>query len=996
MNKKSIWTFLILLLALCSPFDGSRRALATGSPPGVRPYFGFSSVQYSNSAEGSQTLMAAQVFDPTGTVPDNIASLTVAGPDGFWYDFTPADFIPGYSMYFHLLAGAPAIGEYRFTATNVNGSSAVTYFYLKNPVSIPLLDSANMQASGDPLAPTLSWAPSATYEGNAFYMVYLEDSNHNFFWTSDTLTNTSLTLPSGLLESAGIYYWRVVATDSKFYFGANSRSVSSSVPLTAGTRPYFTYVQACNRHRLDGFFTSLSAKVNDPTGSLPGVIQSIVVTGPNGFSYTFQPADYSPASQDYYAMLPGRPADGIYAFTVTSTSGQTAVSYDYSLSYDVPLVDSSTLQASGDPLAPMFSWGQPAIMDRSLYYQVNVMDGSGADVWKSQTVSGSSLRMPTGILQSGTTYQWKVRAHDNKFFPMYNRSDSAIINLAIDNARPYFDFAAVYFRHKENGFTAALDAMVKAPGRTVPDAVASLAATGPGGFSYAFQPSDYTPAYGDYESRLPGQPADGVYTFTLTDTQGASAVTHDYIAVGSPIPLFDEASIQALGDPLAPTISWSGIPGYEGTLYYRVRVQDANGFDVYASPREPYTAVVIPLGILQPGSAYAFRLEATDAPEYVVFANRSQTRWIPLKSRIDLASGSAIEGSKVRLPLRLVNYGGVAISATSNEIYYDPAVLEHPRADIGEAASYAGKEIQFHDFGTEWCVDHYCGHIRVGIVGFNNYEINDGTVAYVEFDVKADALTGDTTLTNDPSASSPDGNPVDVGGAPATVTVVSLCGDCNNDGIVDIGEVQAAVNMYLDESAVEGCADPNGDGRVVINELQLTIVDYLNLMATDHLGLASVSAARQGVPVSRGNVRLMAGRASGRPGADVRIPIGFFARGAPAAALSDDIVYDSAVLENPRVVVGPAAMIAEKEVKAASPREGLFRVGVLGINDTSIPSGIAAYVTFTVKADALPGRTLLKHAFSASSPLGAALKVNGKQATAQNSIVRILRSKQGK
>ncbi len=57
----------------------------------------------------------------------------------------------------------------------------------------------------------------------------------------------------------------------------------------------------------------------------------------------------------------------------------------------------------------------------------------------------------------------------------------------------------------------------------------------------------------------------------------------------------------------------------------------------------------------------------------------------------------------------------------------------------------------------------------------------------------------------------------------------SLPGDCNGDGMVSIGEVQRAINMFL---GIEppGCnADANGDGMVSIGEVQRVINAFLGI-----------------------------------------------------------------------------------------------------------------------------------------------------------------------
>ncbi|MBW2029762.1 MAG: hypothetical protein JRJ31_11890, partial [Deltaproteobacteria bacterium] len=77
------------------------------------PYFKSCSVMAMNTPSGMMTSIDVQLGDPNGTVPDTIQSLTVSGPDGFSYIFTPSDYITYFGEYWHGISGQqPAVGEY--------------------------------------------------------------------------------------------------------------------------------------------------------------------------------------------------------------------------------------------------------------------------------------------------------------------------------------------------------------------------------------------------------------------------------------------------------------------------------------------------------------------------------------------------------------------------------------------------------------------------------------------------------------------------------------------------------------------------------------------------------------------------------------------------------------------------------------------------------------------------------------------------------------------
>jgi len=120
------------------------------------------------------------------------------------------------------------------------------------------------------------------------------------------------------------------------------------------------------------------------------------------------------------------------------------------------------------------------------------------------------------------------------------------------------------------------------------------------------------------------------------------------------------------------------------------------------------------------------------------------------------------------------------------------------------------------------------------------------------------------------------------------------------------------------------------------------------------------------------------GSASGAKGSTVTIPITLTnVTGTSISAIGMDIGYDTGVLENPDTTIGPAGSAAGKDVIKGTPSSGLFRIGIIGLNNTVIGNGIAAYVTFTIKTTAALGSTQLTNTPSASDPDGNPFIVSG-------------------
>ena len=323
------------------------------------------------------------------------------------------------------------------------------------------------------------------------------------------------------------------------------------------------------------------------------------------------------------------------------------------------------------------------------------------------------------------------------------------------------------------------------------------------------------------------------------------------------------------------------------------------------------------------------------------------------KPSLDLVSTTGMRNGTAVVPIRLTNVSGKEISATSNDVYFDPDIFDDATAEIGEAGEAAGKMVAFNLVEP--------GMLRVGVLSISdNNPIGDGVVANVLLHVRDSAELGDTVLGNAPSASDPYGNDVPVTGSEAVVSIITIWGDCDGDGQVSIAEVQSAIIMYLEITSTEPCADPNGDGSVSISEVQLIINNYLGLES-------DTTAKTQGA--GRLSSIVLADKA-GYAGRKVTIPIKLQAGKTAVSALSNDIRYDSTVLEHPVVVPGPASKAAKKFVVSSKPGNGVFRIGVLGLNNKALRDGIVAYVTFTIKPNAPGGETILRSSPTASSKTG--------------------------
>jgi hypothetical protein len=311
--------------------------------------------------------------------------------------------------------------------------------------------------------------------------------------------------------------------------------------------------------------------------------------------------------------------------------------HDYVATDPMPPVSRSSMQVSGNSNQLTLSWAAPEQIDRNMYYRVRIFDDTGARLVNSDRFAGNSYEVTGNFLQTG--YTWQLRAIDDSFWSHFSNQyrDTIDIQPALNNSRPFFLSAAVYKRLDDGVYTTTVDIGVEDPDGTVPDTIQSIRVQGPDGFDETLTGADYLPYWNTYFKRFPEKPVTtGKYTITVTDTNSNSATTYEYFEVVTDFPAVDEKTIQISGEPDAPVVSWQGISGYPGHLYYRIVVTDKQENDVYRSSRSAATARWIPSGYIQPGKFYRVRVEAYDHRHWISYNSRTNSKWQPLSKPIAL------------------------------------------------------------------------------------------------------------------------------------------------------------------------------------------------------------------------------------------------------------------------------------------------------------------------------------------------------------------------
>jgi uncharacterized repeat protein (TIGR01451 family) len=370
-----------------------------------------------------------------------------------------------------------------------------------------------------------------------------------------------------------------------------------------------------------------------------------------------------------------------------------------------------------------------------------------------------------------------------------------------------------------------------------------------------------------------------------------------------------------------------------------------------------------------------------------------------------------VRGSTVTLNIKLTSNGG-SVVGTANDIGYDTAVFSNPQATIGQVATDAGKQILVSTPST--------GVFRVGITGINQNTIADGVVATVTFDVDVNATPGDYTLSNAPSSTDPGGNDLTTSGSSATIRVIEsplTISKVTSPGVASGENLsylliygnsggQTVNNVVINEtipanttfvSATHGGAFDSNTGVITWNigtleagamhqTVGFTVAVSSGLTDQTTISNTTYSIAGDGISALPGSqvdstardpsavTQLDLSEGDGSPGGTGSIQITLTSGPNSLAALGVDIGYDPTLFSNFSCTINPAigsGTSADKQCAASSPSEGVFRVGILGLNQNVIPDGLVATVSFDVASTATcDSITLLTNIPSATTSTG--------------------------
>jgi len=165
-----------------------------------------------------------------GKLPDDIASITVIGPNGeLPIDKSDFNYSPRYRVFWSVQAGFPQIGKYEFKLASGDTIGAATDTQAA-VISLPIPDVATFTpADADTVScptPTFRWSLQKDTRP-LYYQLQIIDSDKKDVYRSDYVKDMfSIRIPPDVLAPESTYRWRVVVADAPDWIAINNRSRS--------------------------------------------------------------------------------------------------------------------------------------------------------------------------------------------------------------------------------------------------------------------------------------------------------------------------------------------------------------------------------------------------------------------------------------------------------------------------------------------------------------------------------------------------------------------------------------------------------------------------------------------------------------------------------------------------------------------------------------------------------------------------------------------------
>jgi hypothetical protein len=496
---------------------------------------------------------------------------TVSGPAGFSYSFTDADIVPylnGQLIFSKQYPAATPLpqGVYTFTLDDGQGHVSNRVDTHANPQPLPVVDSATIQlqrkADG---SYRVRWAPvndTKTYSyrlrvqtltGVPVYLGQRRLEGYDDLPANVVTSGTAYQVRIETQDSLSLTYDPVSKVNSSSYDLQFNRSNSAFVNFNPQATDYnagmlllpyamaYTQVQADNSQvSVLGFGSGSSANTT--------AITAASVSGPGGFAYTFDlTADKQGNGIDFIKNFSAPLTAGVYTFHITANAMDHVMRATFTPPVVYPALDGSTYQVEDLGNGSIrFSWTD-ANYTAPLYYRVQLWNNTTTNFINTPRQNQTFvdvLKTDLAPLGDLSVVKWRVEAVDSTFpVTQRNRRNGPWSAIGVLATLPAYDAG----RPVINGYGITSETFSGGTSKTLiwfggndPDGtIAEMKVTGPGGYSRNLLTQGVLDG-GQYRLVESGSPQPGLYTFTIKDNAGKTAVRYNSSPL--PAPLFRSIS----------------------------------------------------------------------------------------------------------------------------------------------------------------------------------------------------------------------------------------------------------------------------------------------------------------------------------------------------------------------------------------------------------------------------------------------------------------------
>jgi uncharacterized protein (DUF2141 family) len=595
---------------------------------------------------------------------------TVSGPGGFSYSFTDADIMPYLNGQLAFNKQYPATsplaqGVYTFTLDDGQGHVYNRVDLHAGPKALPLVDSTTIKlqrkADGGYRARWAGVNDAATYS----YRLRVQTAAGVPVYLGPRKLDAADDIPANLLVDGTAYQVRVEAQDSASpVFDVNqnlslasydlmyNRSNSSFANFTPQAADYnanrllLRYANANTQVEADasqavvlGFGTASTADT--------AVMTAASVTGPGNFSYTFNlTADKQANGIDFLKSFPaGTLTAGIYTFHVTANGLEHLLHATLTAPVVYPSPDSATYRAEDLGNGSIrLSWAD-INSTGALYYRAQLRNETTGMYITTPRQNQTFVDIPKGNLAplgDLASVKWRVEVFDSlSTNTQRNRrngpwSPTGVLATSAlppyDAGKPVMSGFGITSEQFPNG---TMRSNLWLGGADSDGTITELRVDGPNGYTRNLLTQGVVDG-GLYRLFESGPPVAGLYTFTVKDNAGKTAVRYNYQPAAHNVPVIDFKTVRLSSEPGGSLrISWapvaSDVPLWYGVFLLAPTDNDGNGYvDSIAPPTADFnvpinkTSVVIPAGAIPAGS-WLIRIKAQDGGNFTTYNNMSRS-----------------------------------------------------------------------------------------------------------------------------------------------------------------------------------------------------------------------------------------------------------------------------------------------------------------------------------------------------------------------------------